>query len=179
MGRRGAPPPAMMISFSRSSAMAAPVNKKMNRKHTKVVMRIAFSFESGFAFLRCFCYLKISPNLKMRQAMKYHIITYGCQMNKSDSERIAGVLNDCGWQAVDKFNQADLVILNSCSVRQSAEDRVYGEVDELAKLKKKNPALMVAVTGCMPGRDKEGKFKKKMPAVDLYFPINDLPRLPE
>ncbi|MEK9158708.1 MAG: MiaB/RimO family radical SAM methylthiotransferase [Patescibacteria group bacterium] len=111
--------------------------------------------------------------------MKYHIITYGCQMNKSDSERIAGVLNDCGWQAVDKFNQADLVILNSCSVRQSAEDRVYGEVDELAKLKKKNPALMVAVTGCMPGRDKEGKFKKKMPAVDLYFPINDLPRLPE
>lgn len=111
--------------------------------------------------------------------MKYHIITYGCQMNKSDSERIAGVLNDCGWQVVDKFNKADLVVLNTCSVRQSAEDRVYGEVDELAKLKKKNPALMVAVTGCMPGRDKEGKFKKKMPAVDLYFPINDLPRLPE
>ena len=111
--------------------------------------------------------------------MKYHIITYGCQMNKSDSERIAGVLNDCGWQAVDKFNKADLVVLNTCSVRQSAEDRVYGEVDELAKLKKKNPALTVAVTGCMPGRDKEGKFKKKMPAVDLYFPINDLPRLPE
>lgn len=111
--------------------------------------------------------------------MKYHIITYGCQMNKSDSERIAGVLNDCGWEVADKTGQADMVILNSCSVRQSAEDRVYGEVGELAKLKKKNPALMVAVTGCMPGRDKEGKFKKKMPAVDLYFPINDLPRLPE
>lgn len=111
--------------------------------------------------------------------MKYHIITYGCQMNKSDSERIAGVLNDCGWEATDKPGQADLVVLNSCSVRQSAEDRVYGEVDELSKLKKKNPGLMVAVTGCMPGRDKEGKFKKKIPAVDLYFPINDLPRLPE
>lgn len=112
--------------------------------------------------------------------MKYHIITYGCQMNKSDSERIAGLLLNCGWQQAEDLSQADLVVLNTCSVRQLAVEKVLGEVNSnLKKYKKKNPRLIIAVTGCLPGQDKIKEYKKKMPGCDLYFPINDLPLLPD
>lgn len=111
--------------------------------------------------------------------MKYHIITHGCEMNKSDSERIAGLLRLQGWQEAAGVAEADLVVINSCSVRQSAEDRIFGDVANLVKLKVRRPDLVVAITGCMPGRDKTGRFWQKMPAVDLYFPISDLAQLPE
>ncbi len=111
--------------------------------------------------------------------MKYHLITYGCQMNKSDSERIAGFLDELGGQAVAGPEEAELVILNTCSVRQSAENRVFGQVNNLVQLKRTNPGLIIAVTGCLPGRDQDEKLRKKMPGVDLFFPIIDLPKLPE
>lgn len=111
--------------------------------------------------------------------MKYYLITFGCQMNKSDSERIANFLNYLGGVAVDAPEQADLVLLNTCSVRQSAEDRVFGEIFNLGKLKETKPDLIIAVTGCLPGRDKDGQLRKKMPEVDLFFPIIDLVKLPE
>ena len=76
----------------------------------------------------------------MQQA-KYHIVTLGCQMNKSDSERLASLLDSLGLQEVDRLKEADLVILNSCSVRQTAEDRVFGKVRELAELKTTHTAL--------------------------------------
>lgn len=100
-------------------------------------------------------------------------------MNKSDSERIAGLLNSIGGQAVVGPEEAELLILNTCSVRQSAEDRVFGQMHNLIELKKTKPHLIIAVTGCLPGRDKDGAIKKKMPGVDLYFPILELPKLPE
>ncbi|NQU83221.1 MAG: radical SAM protein, partial [Parcubacteria group bacterium] len=109
--------------------------------------------------------------------MKYHLITFGCQMNKSDSERIAGLLEELGYTKTDKPDSADLIILNSCSVRQAAEDRVFGKINNFKKLKKKNPNLILAITGCMPGRDVENKFKKKMPELDFYFPISELENL--
>jgi len=111
--------------------------------------------------------------------MKYHIITFGCQMNKSDSERIAGFLNDFGMMNAVGPNEADLILLNTCSVRQSAEDRVFGEARNLSRLKHTNPNLVIAVTGCLPGRDKDGKLRAKMQGVDLFFPIIDLVKLPE
>lgn len=111
--------------------------------------------------------------------MKYHLITYGCQMNKSDSERIAGFLDGLGGQAVAGPEEAELVILNTCSVRQSAENRVFGQVNNLVQLKKTNPGLVIAVTGCLPGRDQDGRLRQKMPGADLFFPIIDLPKLPE
>lgn len=100
-------------------------------------------------------------------------------MNKSDSERIAGFLCDLGWQEVTGAEMADLIILNTCSVRQSAENRVYGEVNNLVELKKTNPRLIVAITGCMPGRDKNNKMRNKLPGADLFFPIIDIIHLPE
>ncbi len=111
--------------------------------------------------------------------MKYHLITFGCQMNKNDSERIAGVLEGAGYEAATDKTDADVVVLNTCSVRQSAEDRVFGHVRELSSLRTARPNLIIAVTGCMPGRDHDGKLKSKLANADLFFPIADLPRLPD
>ncbi len=109
---------------------------------------------------------------------KYHLITYGCQMNKADSERIAAVMEGLGFEATADENAADVIILNSCSVRQSAEDRVFGKLRDYSLLREKNPGLIVGVTGCLPGRDLDGKIRKKLMKADLYFPIRELQELP-
>ncbi len=96
--------------------------------------------------------------------MKYFIITYGCQMNKSDSERIASVLEDMGYQSASKMNEADLILVNMCSVRQSAVDRVYGLVPKFEKLKEKNPKLKTVLTGCILKKDGK-KFREEFDSI--------------
>ena len=91
--------------------------------------------------------------------MKYRIITYGCQMNKSDSERIASFLEKIGYQPAQKESEADLILVNMCSVRQSAVDRVYGLFPKFEKLKTKNYKLKTILTGCILKEDK-AKFRK-------------------
>lgn len=110
---------------------------------------------------------------------KYQIITYGCQMNKSDSERLAAILRSIGFAETEMTEEADLVLINTCSVRQSAEDRVWGQLRRLGRLKQEKPNLMVGITGCLPGRDRDGAIKKKLPeTVDFYFPIHEMVQLP-
>lgn len=109
---------------------------------------------------------------------KYHLVTFGCQMNTSDSERMATMLEGVGYSAAAGPEDADFILFNTCSVRQSAEDRVFGQVNNFAKLKEKNPRLLIGVTGCMAGRDRDGKLRQKLPQVDLFFPTRDLPQLP-
>lgn len=109
---------------------------------------------------------------------KYRLITYGCQMNKSDSERVSTILDRMGMTETESEEDADLILINSCSVRQTAEDRIFGKMRDFERLKEKRPKLIVGVTGCLPGRDRDGKIRAKMPAADLYFPIKDLPQLP-
>jgi tRNA-2-methylthio-N6-dimethylallyladenosine synthase len=109
---------------------------------------------------------------------KYHLVTYGCQMNKNDSERIAGLLSGLGFTSTDDEGNADLILLNTCSVRQTAEDRIFGKMKDFIALKAKNPDLIIAVTGCMAGRDKKGEFKERMAPVDLYFPTPEMVKLP-
>ena len=111
--------------------------------------------------------------------MNYYLQTLGCQMNKNDSERISTVVESLGYASVLTQDEADLIIVNTCSIRQSAEDRVYGQANKWEDLKTKNPKLVVAVTGCMPGRDRDGAMREKLPVVDLFFPIKDLPRFPK
>lgn len=111
-------------------------------------------------------------------AKHYHIITFGCQMNKNDSERVGALLTSLGLKETADFDKADLILINTCSVRQTAEDRTSGINRKILKLKKIKPDLVFAVTGCMPGRDKDGRLRKKIPSADLFFPIIDLPRLP-
>lgn len=91
--------------------------------------------------------------------MKYYIITYGCQMNKSDSERIAAVLEKEGYKETQKINEADLILVNTCSVRQSAVDRIFGVSRKFAKLKTKNRKLKTILTGCILKKDRK-KFRK-------------------
>ena len=113
--------------------------------------------------------------------MKYYIVTFGCQANKADSERIAGMLESRGMVVASAMENADHIVINTCMIRESAENRVYGLVNNLSKRKLKEPNLKIVVTGCMIGmavRDKTGKFFKKirnaMPAVDEFLPIEEV-----
>lgn len=116
---------------------------------------------------------------KAKNSHKYHLLTFGCQMNKNDSERVESILHTMGMEPTEDQAQADVILMNSCSVRQKAEDRIYGLARRLVQLKKKNPKLIVGVTGCMPGRDKDGRMKSKLQGVDLYFPTKDMVYLPK
>ena len=98
-------------------------------------------------------------------------------MNKSDSERIVGLLISLGGVEVKEPDEADLVMLNTCSVRQSAENRLFGQVGNLTLLKENKPDLIIGITGCLPGRDKDGALRHQLAGVDLFFPIIDLPKL--
>ncbi len=99
-------------------------------------------------------------------------------MNKNDSERIAGLLDSLGFVSTEEESTADLIVINTCSVRQSAENRVFGSQEKYLEYKKTKPEMIVAVTGCMPGRDKASSFKKQLPATDLYFPTPEMIHLP-
>jgi len=108
-------------------------------------------------------------------SQKYFIVTYGCQMNKSDSERIATILEGKGYKKSSKINEADLIVVNMCSVRQSAVDRIFGLSQKFSKLKIKNKKLKIILTGCILKSDRE-KFKKEF---DLILGIKDLPNWPK
>ena len=112
------------------------------------------------------------------QTPKYHLLTFGCQMNKNDSERMETILRGLGFVSTDVPEQADLILMNTCSVRQQAEDRVFNKVRDFEKIKDVNPKLIIGITGCMAGRDRDGVIRKKIPAVDLYFPTADMAQLP-
>lgn len=109
---------------------------------------------------------------------QYKITTFGCQMNKSDSERLKRLLDRAGMSETGDDQNADVLVYNTCSVRQTAEDRIYGVHRALRFLKEKNPKLLVAVTGCMAGRDHDGAIRKRLPLVDLFFPTEEMVYLP-
>lgn len=96
--------------------------------------------------------------------------TYGCQQNVADSEKIKGILLNMGYNLTDDESTADLILFNTCAVREHAEDRVFGNVGALKSRKKKNPKLIVAVCGCMPEEEHVvERLKKTFPFVDLVF----------
>lgn len=106
--------------------------------------------------------------------MTYHIITIGCQMNKADSERLAAYLENHGYLYQENQLKSDLVIINTCGVRQAAEDRVYGLASQL---RKHNPKSFLAITGCL---SKRSDVQKRLALqIDLFFPINETLRLLE
>jgi tRNA-2-methylthio-N6-dimethylallyladenosine synthase len=86
---------------------------------------------------------------------KLYIETYGCQMNIADSEVVVSILNDSGYRLTDKINEAGLILINTCSIRENAEQRVWGRLDAIGHLKKKQPGIIVGVIGCMAERLKE------------------------
>jgi len=97
-----------------------------------------------------------------------YIWTIGCQMNKAESERMAGCLDSAGYRAASSFAEADLIVLNTCVVRQSAEDRVLGTLGLLKGLKAQRPNLSILVTGCFVDSNTEG-LRRAFPHVDFFF----------
>lgn len=112
--------------------------------------------------------------------MRYHIVTFGCQMNVHDSEKIAGILEQLGYSNCDKREDADIIVFNTCAVREGAEDRVFGNVGALKKLKKARPSLTIVVCGCMTQKEETAKrFHSKFPFVDLVIGTFNMPKLGE
>jgi tRNA-2-methylthio-N6-dimethylallyladenosine synthase len=105
--------------------------------------------------------------------MKYHIWTEGCQMNVADSQRVGSSLEHLGYIHTETIEEADVIVLNTCVVRQSAEDKAYGRVTSLAPLKKKNPNLVINLMGCMVGVRGAEKLREKLPFVDVFSPPSD------
>jgi tRNA-2-methylthio-N6-dimethylallyladenosine synthase len=106
--------------------------------------------------------------------LKYHIWTIGCQMNKAESERIAARFEELGYRAAPSINDADLIVLNSCVVRQSAEDKVINKLRELKHLKKEKPQTLLALTGCMVDSDTSG-LRQSYPFIDQFFKAGEYP----
>ena len=103
--------------------------------------------------------------------------TYGCQMNVHDTERIAGLLLDAGYEAALEGSTPDLVVFNTCAVRENADNKLYGNLSFLAPLKKSNPNFQIAVGGCMAQKDQESIIKRA-PYVDVVFGTHNIGSLP-
>ena len=106
--------------------------------------------------------------------------TYGCQQNVSDSEKIKGLLLAMGYDLTQESEDADIIVFNTCAVRENAEDRVFGNVGALKSLKKKKPGLIIALCGCMTEQPHVSeKLKSSFPFVDLVFGTNAIHLLPQ
>lgn len=110
----------------------------------------------------------------------YHIRTFGCQQNENDAEILAGVLEASGMRAADTAEQADLIVLNTCSVRENADSRLFGNLGRLKALKSSQPDRLIAVCGCMMRQSRHvEKIRRSYPFVDLVFGTSDLHRVPD
>jgi tRNA-2-methylthio-N6-dimethylallyladenosine synthase len=107
-----------------------------------------------------------------------HIATFGCQMNENDSEAILRLLSTRDYQPTDKLDQADLILINTCSIRQKAEEKTYSLLGRLKGLKKKNPNLIIGVGGCVAQQEGE-RLLERVPFLDLVFGTRWIPELPD
>jgi tRNA-2-methylthio-N6-dimethylallyladenosine synthase len=109
---------------------------------------------------------------------KLHLITYGCQMNEYDSERVAGLLRERRWELTADETEADLILVNTCAIREKAEDKVFSKLGELRLLKAQRPELVIGVMGCM-AQLHQGLIQRRAPAVDLVFGSPAIARVAE
>jgi tRNA-2-methylthio-N6-dimethylallyladenosine synthase len=107
----------------------------------------------------------------------YEVRTYGCQMNVHDSERLTGLLEDAGYVAAQRDQQADVVVFNTCAVRENADNRLYGNLGHLAPVKAANPGMQIAVGGCLAQKDRHA-ITQKAPWVDVVFGTHNIGSLP-
>ncbi len=109
---------------------------------------------------------------------KLHLITYGCQMNEYDSERVAGLLREHRYELTDSEADADLILVNTCAIREKAEDKVFSKLGELGRLKRERPGVMLGVMGCMAQLHK-AEIQRRAPQVDLVFGSPAIARVAE
>lgn len=113
----------------------------------------------------------------MEKQKYYAIETFGCQMNSSDSERMAGQLESLGYKMTTEREEADLLLFNTCCVRESAENKIYGKIGEVKHLKKRKPNLILVIAGCMAQKNKDAIFKRA-PHVDIVLGTQHMEELP-
>ena len=113
------------------------------------------------------------------KSLKYFILTMGCQLNENDSEKLCGMIEQMGYSKTDIFNEADLVLFNTCCVRENAEDRLFGKLGEIKKVKEQKGTI-VAIGGCMmQERQMVEKINKSYPFVDIIFGTHTLHKFPQ
>ena len=113
----------------------------------------------------------------MTQQRTYEVRTYGCQMNVHDSERLSGLLEGAGYAAATAGTQADVVVFNTCAVRENADNKLYGNLGHLAPIKAANPGMQIAVGGCLAQKDR-ATITEKAPYVDVVFGTHNIGSLP-
>jgi tRNA-2-methylthio-N6-dimethylallyladenosine synthase len=107
----------------------------------------------------------------------YEVRTFGCQMNVHDSERLAGLLESAGYARADEGAAADVVVLNTCAVRENADNKLYGNLGHLAPVKARRPGMQIAVGGCLAQKDR-GEITRRAPWVDVVFGTHNIGSLP-
>jgi tRNA-2-methylthio-N6-dimethylallyladenosine synthase len=107
----------------------------------------------------------------------YEVKTYGCQMNVHDSERLTGLLEEAGYVAAPEGDQADVVVFNTCAVRENADNKLYGNLGHLAPVKASRPGMQIAVGGCLAQKDRD-TITRKAPWVDVVFGTHNIGSLP-
>lgn len=145
-----------------------PPSLKDAKKRGKENVNVHYDFE-------------IPENIKnLGQDKKYLIRTYGCQMNEHDTEIMAGIFEGMGFEATTVVEEADVVLLNTCAIRENAENKVFGELGHLKPLKMENPNLIIGVCGCMSQEESVvNRIMQKHQFVDLIFGTHNIHRLPQ
>ncbi|MGL4522362.1 MAG: tRNA (N6-isopentenyl adenosine(37)-C2)-methylthiotransferase MiaB, partial [Bacilli bacterium] len=114
------------------------------------------------------------------QGKKFYIRTYGCQMNEHDTEVMAGILAQMGFENTSDFEEADIVLLNTCAIRENAENKVFGEIGHLKHWKRRKPGALLGICGCMSQEESVvNKILQKYHHVDMIFGTHNIHRLPQ
>ena len=127
---------------------------------------------------------EINENMKLKdkennQKLKYTILTMGCQLNENDSEKLCGMLEEMGYEKTENGEEADIALFNTCCVRENAEDKLFGKLGELKRLKEEK-GIIIAIGGCMmQEKHITDKIKQSYPFVDIIFGTHTLQRFPE
>lgn len=119
----------------------------------------------------------LADDVSAGSGRSYQVRTYGCQMNVHDSERIAGLLEDAGYVKADDGDDPDLVVFNTCAIRENADNKLYGNLSHLAPVKSERPGMQIAVGGCLAQKDKDSVLRKA-PWVDVVFGTHNIGSLP-
>jgi len=124
-------------------------------------------------------YIDQVKELNNNKNLKYTILTFGCQLNENDSEKIAGMVENMGYYYTENFEEADLAIFNTCCVRENAEDRLFGKLGELKKVRERKGTI-IAIGGCMMQQEHiTQKIRESYPYVDIIFGTHTLHKIPE
>ncbi|WP_018660208.1 tRNA (N6-isopentenyl adenosine(37)-C2)-methylthiotransferase MiaB [Heyndrickxia acidiproducens] len=165
---------------------AAPADKKSEKDYSKYFQSVYIppnlkeARKRGRAEVKYQKDFQIEEEFKgMGDGLKFYIRTYGCQMNEHDTEVMAGIFMQLGYEPTDTPENADVVLLNTCAIRENAENKVFGEIGHLKPLKMENPNMLIGVCGCMSQEESVvNKILQKHPQVDMIFGTHNIHRLP-